>query len=536
MSTTASSASHMRTPSEAPAPASTSARSGLDQWWLGLLLLAALAVTVGAAVIDDLAVGVMKDDGMYVILARSLETGQGYRYLNLPGAPSATHFPPGYPALLAFVSLFSPRFPGNLVVFKLLNAVLLAGAAVLTARLVRDRIGSERIALCTGVASAVSVPLLLLGSMVMSEPFFIAIVLALLVALERFADGPGSLRGAVLLGAAIGLCMLVRSHGVVLVPAAIVVLMLRRRWRDALAIALVALLCALPWQWWSARHAAELPAPLLGAYGPYATWWMRGLAEMGPSMIPRTLARTVPEVSAMLAVLFSPFRGAAAHAATLSALGLLAAAAVAAYWRRLPVTLLFLVGYLGIVLVWPFAPTRFVWGVWPLVLLLPALGLHAALVRARWPRVVRGGLVLAFAWVAIGYAAYEVRAARGAWWSSIARANTKRIDGVARWTLANSTSDQVVATDDEEAVFLYTGRRTVPIISFTTQHYLVPPDPAQNAREGLARVIAAYPVSLVVVGSAQSYAAATVLTAPPTPLIALREHFAGGAAFTVLKQ
>jgi hypothetical protein len=506
----------------------------VDRSWLALVLLGALALAVGVAVIDNLAVGVMKDDGMYVILARSLATGEGYRYLNLPGAPAGTHFPPGYPALLALVSLVSPSFPANAVVFKLLNAVLLAAAAVLVARLVGQRTGSERLALGVGAASAVSVPLLVLSSMVMSEPLFLAIVLALLAALERFAEGPGNVRGALLLAVGIGACMLVRSHGIALIPAALLVLGARRRWRDAGIVAGVALLCLVPWQWWSARHAAELPAPMLGAYGPYTSWWVRGLAEMGPSMIPRTLERTVPEVASMLAVLFSPWRGDAARVATLLAFGALAAAGVAAYWRRLPVTLLFLGGYLAIVLVWPFAPTRFVWCVWPLVLLLPALGLQAAVGRAAWPRAARAGLVLAFAWLAAGYAAYELRAVRGAWWSSIARANTRALDPLARWILANTSPDQIIATDDEEAVFLYTGRRTVSIISFTTRHYLAEHEPVQDAREGLAPILDAYPVSLVVVRSTQSYATAAALTGGPTPRLKLREHFAGGAAFTVL--
>lgn len=506
----------------------------LDRWTLSLLLLGAGALAVGVAVIDELAVGVVKDDGMYVVLARALASGQGYRYLNLPGTPAATHFPPGYPALLAVLSLFVPRFPANLLAFKLMNAALLAAGAVLVARLLRERIDSDRLALGIGMASAVSVPLLVLSSMVMSEPLFLAMVLALLAALERFVMGPASWRGALLLGAGIGLCMLVRSHGFVLIPAALVVLGLRRRWRDAAVLTAVAVLCVLPWQWWSAHHAGDLPAPLLGAYGPYTSWWVRGLRDMGPAMVPRTLTKTVPELTSMLAALFSPLRTAPAPLVTLLAFGALGTAAISAYWRRLPVTLLFLGGYVAIVAIWPFAPTRFVWGIWPLVLLLPALGMHAALCRREWPRLSRGLLVVAFAWLAAGYGAYELRAARGSWWSSIARANTRRIDATTRWILAHSTPDQVIATDDEEAVFLYTGRRTVPIISFTAMHYLEAHEPARNAAEGLVPVLAQYPVDLVVVGSAQSFAVARFLADQPAPSIALREMFAGGAAFTVL--
>ena len=62
-------------------------------------IAAAVVLLVALAVIDTLPVGVAQDDGWYLILAKSLATGQGYRWINLPGAPAATHFPPGYPAI-----------------------------------------------------------------------------------------------------------------------------------------------------------------------------------------------------------------------------------------------------------------------------------------------------------------------------------------------------------------------------------------------------------------------------------------------------
>ena len=89
------------------------------RWAFTLGAIGVLALVVGVAVTDNYHVGVFHDDSMYVILARSLATGEGYRYLNLPGAPEATHFPPGYPALLAqrnaaFNSLKTVTFAGKL--------------------------------------------------------------------------------------------------------------------------------------------------------------------------------------------------------------------------------------------------------------------------------------------------------------------------------------------------------------------------------------------------------------------------------------
>src|ERR1051325_3241314 len=87
--------------------------------WMMTLLVGAAVLAVGVALVDGLPVGVTNDDGMYVILAKSLATGHGYRWLNLPGAPAATHFPPGYPAMLALLWLIAPRLPANVVLLKL---------------------------------------------------------------------------------------------------------------------------------------------------------------------------------------------------------------------------------------------------------------------------------------------------------------------------------------------------------------------------------------------------------------------------------
>jgi hypothetical protein len=256
---------------------------------------------------------------------------------------------------------------------------------------------------------------------------------------------------------------------------------------------------------------------------------------MGPSMIGATVAKTVPETTVMLSVLFSPLKGSAAHAVTLTALALLAIAGVAAAWRRIPVTLLFLAGYLAIVLVWPFQTARFVWAVWPLLLALVVIGASAAASRREWARPLRVALALGFVWVACGYAAYESRGIRGRWWSSIARANTARMAPLVRWIIGNTAPGEVVASEYEGAVYLYANRQALPIVSLTPRQYLHDYTARENALEGLLPVLDAYPVRTVVVGSGKAFDAAQYLLTSASPRLAPREQFAGGAAFTALR-
>jgi len=510
------------------------ARRRAAPWPVALACVGALALTTGVAIVDALPVGVVADDSFYVILARALASGEGYRYLNVPGHPAGTHFPPGYPALLALLSFVLPAFPASVVGFKLLNAVFLAVASVCVARLLRSRAGlGAAWSIGVGAVTAVSVPLLILGNLVLSELCFLAIALTLLLALERLAAEPAPAWRVLALGAAIGMCALVRTHGIVLVPAAVIVLAARRRWRDAALLVAAAFVCLLPWQLWVARHGGALPAPLLGMYDSYASWWMRGLRVIGPSMIPATVAKTTSETSTMLAVLFSPMRGATAHAVTLVALATLVVAACVATWRRVPVTLLFLAGYLAIVIVWPFQTARFVWTVWPLLLALVGIGGWTALGRPAWRTPLRVALGAAFVWVAVGYSAYEMRGIRGRWWSSIPRANTPRIATAVRWIAANTAPDELVATDYEGAVYLYTGRQALPIITLTPAQYLRDYSPRENATEGLLPVLDAYPVRTVVAGAGKAYDAARHLATQSPARLHLREQVDGGGIFTV---
>lgn len=520
-----------------PAPATrgdvVSSQRAIAWWPLGLVGIAALGLALGIVIIDAAPVGVFADDAFYVILARSLATGQGFRFLNLPGAPPATHFPPGYPLALALLWRAWPQFPDNVVLLKAFNALCLAVIGVATARYVRHRIGGVGVAIAVGLVTAASMPLLILGNMLLSELFFLALLMLLLLELEQLAEAPTSALRVAALGAAIATCTLVRTHGVVLIPATVAVLAIRRRWRDAAIVAAVSVLGLLPWQLWSARHGGTLPAPLLGQYDSYTRWWMHGYRSMGPSILTLTLRRTVDETLGIFAILFSPMRGQLAHAITLPLLGTVSIVGAHVYRRRMPVTLLFATGYLGVVLFWPGAPARFVWGVWPLFLILLAAGARALLYRGsmtrpRW----RLASAAVLAWLVAGYGSYELRAFRGRWWSSIARSSTPRIAGAVIWTWRHTAPTDLVAADDDGAVYLYTGRHTVPVRSFTTAQYLTAQP--STADEGIVPILRAYDVRHVVVGTAGSYDAAVSLVAPPRHFLAPPQEFPGGAAFTVL--
>ena len=519
----------------------TASRWRTRSWRTAVLMVGALSVSIGIVVMDRSPIGAAFDDAMYLILAKSLAAGQGYRSLNLPGQPVNMHFPPGYPAVLAVLWRLAPAFPGNVALFRLFNVACMAAASVGTVLFLASRGVGRTWALGVGVLTATSVPMLVLGNLLLSEPFFLAMLLFTLAALERFTAPPAKRESAsvappALLGIGIGLCILVRTHGIVLVPAMFLALGAQRRWRDAAVVSGCALLCLVPWQLYMAAHGRSLPAPLLGGYDSYAAWWIRGLHEFGWSMLPLTLARTIPEAAQMFAALFSPVRTGGTPV-TLLALVVLVGAGIATWWKRIPVTILFLGGYLTIIAVWPFQPSRFIWGVWPLILMLIVLGARAAVLGdVRWPRAIRVLVLASCCWVAVGYSRYEVRAVRGRWWSTIPREATGHITFAVGWTRANTAPGDIVSTEDEGPVFLYTGRRTIPVRTFTVNQYLGDPTAEHEARVGLVPLLAAYPARTVLVSTWRARDAARYLAAQPAPRLAAKGEYADGAAYIVLPQ
>ena len=427
-----------------------------------------------------------------------------------------------------------PDFPANLVAFKIVNAGLLAANGLLAAELVRTRLRSRAVANTIGIVTVLSVPLMVLSALVLSEMLFLALVLSALLLLERVIDAPGNARRAALAGFVIGLAMLVRSHGVVLLPAGLAILLARREWRTSGIIVLATAVTIAPWQVWGAMHQSVLPAPLAGNYGSYTAWWWRGYSDMGLSMISETIARTTHELGVMLLALFSPRPTFVAHALTAICLVILIAFGLVQSARRSPVLATFLAGYLLIVIVWPFNPSRFVWGIWPLLLFLLGAAIHS--LRYQPTRPVQLVLAFASAWIVMGYGAYEFRAWRGTWWHSIPRSADRRISEAINYARNATRPDDLIAADDEGAIYLYSGRMSVPVASFTAQHYLVSRSAELEAQQGLVPLLRMFPVRSVLVGSERTFDAAVALTKPPAPTLALRIQYPSGAAFTVLKQ
>jgi hypothetical protein len=162
--------------------------------------------------------GVYHDDAIYVITAKAISEGNGYRLINLPDSPRQTKYPILYPVFLAAIWKCWPQFPQNIYFMKLATSMigsLALGFCFLY--LVRFNHCPRYVALFSCVVCITSPAFLYFSTNTLSEiPFFFLILVSLFV-MESFAENAFVKRGhLVCLGILISLTFLCRSVGLVL--------------------------------------------------------------------------------------------------------------------------------------------------------------------------------------------------------------------------------------------------------------------------------------------------------------------------------
>jgi hypothetical protein len=296
----------------------------------------------------------------------------------------------------------------------------------------------------------------------------------------------------------------------VLVGAAAATYSLRGRRREAIACGATALLLLVPWFIWMQRYDAALPPLVRGAYGSYGGWLLAGLRSEGVHLLTATIPDNVATVVWSIARSLVPGNHPVLHVLSAGAFGALSIAAIPTIWRRARTMVLFVVLYLAVVIVWPFSPLRFLWGIWPVVMLFPAVGAWAlwqsTAARAWQPKRVVG--VGASAIVLAGLVWFTVVGYANAWWGANARFHARRIIDQLAWVGTRTQPADIVASDAEGAVYLYSGRPAVPLASFTAAEYLRNPTLDERTRMMTALVDRYHPRYLVVTSPLQAEAAA----------------------------
>jgi len=433
--------------------------------------------------------GTMYDDVVYVSLAKAIATGQGYHSIHLVGAPVHEKFPPGVPLVYALAWGITGSLDGTLW----LGLWLTIGAVALGAGLL---FWYSRYSLGNGLvltAVLVLMPVLLQRSMryyagAVSEPWYLvtwAAALILADALRRRAEErrPRTTKTAIGLGLVLAASVLFRAQAIVLIPAILIALLLRRAtWRAAAITAAASLFPVLAWRVWLAREVAVGPRATQMDQIPYTSWIPFGDLGALARFIETTIVTNVP---AYLALSVRVLVGWDSRKVQLLFLAAAVAAALGCWLlrRRRPELVLTLVATVAVVMLWPFTQDRFIVAALPFAGLAAAFGVGRALDRAPgW--AIRASLTVAalaalYMWQSTPrqmLVALRNPAARDT--LVIGRLFQQRSAEIVDWVLANTSPDDRILAEAAGGIYLKTGRRTsiaIPEEPFTDRRAFVQP-------------------------------------------------------------
>jgi hypothetical protein len=415
-------------------------------------------------------VGAFNDDGVYVMLGKSLARGTGYRLTYLVGAPVAVKYPPGLPALLAIPWALGGTLGAVRTTVAILNPIACGVAASLIWWIGRRDLALARIPL----AIAAIGPFLLdqsiqYYSIPLTEPYFL-LGWAAAAALTATVT---SIPGAVALGLVLAATTLFRSAGLVLIPACLAALALRRApWR---VVAVGAACAVAPLIAWGVVHGRLIAEGPLSSSPDEVSYWT--LIPFGSAQLPGYLVHVLWNNARVYLLELSGTLAGPVVVGHMLVLAWLAAVSVGGIWswRRAPAIALTVAASLAVVLAWPFAQDRLLLPVIPFAGLLAAFAIDGGTKRLA-PRLrIAAPLGLAMVSLVVGLRQVELRRVAAASFVEgrtppqrdgsiffVLASNSRYIAGLSEWIRAHTTPQDRLLVDSPSGIYLYSGRLTAP--------------------------------------------------------------------------
>ena len=409
------------------------------------------------------AAGTFHDDGIYLVTAKALAEGRGYRIISIPSEPPQTKYPILLPWVLSLVWRIYPSFPDNLVWLRFVPLIAMLTWLCLSWLLLRRLGASGSETAVITLLTAASPWIAFLSTTLMAETLFAAFLAGGLLMITRVHHGDGTRADAFLAGALAGAAVLTRMAGVAPALAGVLTFVPRRRWAAALQYSAGTALVTLPWFWWVMRQeAAAAPVDTYYSATNYASWnivasyaWSEKLAVLGVNAIQGGLA--LPSVWGFQtpSTLVLPV---AASVLVLMSRGL---------WRtRAEPSAMLVAAYCAIHAMWVWPPLRFAVPVVPLLLWFLFVGMG----RSRWIGCVAALTLFTIGGLQLWSVAAQARekgivspVSNAENWNETARA----LNYISRET----PNDATLTGNLDPMYYLFTGRKGVR--AYTVDPYLL---------------------------------------------------------------
>ncbi len=436
--------------------------------YTGLLAIAATALLVAYWIgFRAPGFGLYHDDGIYLVTAKSLAGGAGYRILSLPGQPPQAKYPPLLPLAVSGIWKVFPGFPQNLPLLKLvplLSSVIWQWLAfVYLKEISRTTWTAKGITLLT-----LSSPWVLFFSVsILSETMFACLVTGALLSLRRLGTHEKEARGYLFLASGLtAAAILTRTAGFPLILAGTGALLTKRRIRAALGFALTTTALVLPWIAWSS-HYHPAPGSITAYYSGvnYTNWniltnfrWDEKLVVIGKNIFFSLLS------PGLLMGMQLPRWGLFA----LLVGGLILYGFILELANGATELTLFLILYVGMLVIWVWPPTRFFVPIFPFLLLFGYTGIAHFLntvLRVRsssrtagWVSVL---VLMPFLTHSLFLQAQHTLRTKSPSFSDHNQDDWAQLTALWTWIAVNTPSDAVLLGNLDPAMYLSTGRKSV---------------------------------------------------------------------------
>ena len=440
-------------------------------------ILAVSGLLLGAAAFwgaNKEILGLFHDDGIYTVVGKALAQGDGYRIVSLPTAPAQTKYPFLYSSLVTSLWFLSPSFPHNIAWLKSLNVMILVATFLVAVVFYRRYCRDSAITAWLFAVLVCTNPIVFgFTDFVLSDLLLVALALSALTFCRPAGDDNVSYARLFSLAAVTGLACLTRSAAVPLVFAGALHSYFYRGWRGAGWFFAVVLVFVAPWLLWLTVQSQQPLGSLFAYYRGYDTMGAQPSASAGYlSQRLSIILGNIRYLAGTFDLLYlSPLLPGFGFLVTvISAIGMALSA------RRAEIfAWSFFLASLGLLLVWPFHPGRYLAPLVPLLVLYLFRGMTwtCAWINGRSAERVTWRWLAKLAWGP----AVIILLLNGVWLSSyllIRDSQTTRslygrrlpfgwggFEESFAWIRAHAPRDAVLATAYDPMYYLYTGRQAI---------------------------------------------------------------------------
>lgn len=305
--------------------------------------------------------GIFHDDGIYVINAKALATGQGYRLINLPEDPIQTKYPILYPAFLAIIWKLYPEFPQNVTIMKISTLIISAIATcIFYLYMVHFKYFQRYIAFSAClIASSLSISIFFSNNILSEFPFAFLTLIALWSIDSLIIHDTSNKGHLFLVGFLSSLPFLCRTIGGVLLPLLFLLLLWRKR--PVAWMTFGAAIIVVPWMLWCTFGNNSNNDNIMEFYTSYSSWWLHStdINALWKIIFYNLIfiLMSVPQLSGIYDVfkyIFSTY-----YYIYLIPFGIMAFTIIIYQSYQIKIMPLFLLAYFAILCFWPWPPIRF---------------------------------------------------------------------------------------------------------------------------------------------------------------------------------